>query len=131
MKDPVRNKSVAETPEEAVRQAVILYLHRERNIPTGLMSVEKGHVNRGDSKRADLVVYDRKGAPWMVVECKAPSIKLTQAALNQVARYNQFYKAPYVLVTNGTTHYCAHVQDELITFLTELPTWPDSKSNGN
>ena len=131
VKDPVRKKTVASTPEEAVRQALISYLHKQHNIPTSLMSVEKGHVNLGDAKRADLVIYDRRGAPWMVIECKAPGVKLSQAALNQVARYNQHYKAPYLLVTNGVSHFCAHVHDEMITFLPELPSWTDIQTNGN
>ena len=123
VKDPVRNKTVADTPEEKVRQALILYLHTQFNIPKGLMSIEKSHQNQGESKRADLVIYDRKGAPWMVIECKAPHVVLSQNALNQVARYNQFYNAPYVLVTNGETHYCARVDQAGVHFLSELPIW--------
>jgi type I site-specific restriction endonuclease len=123
LKDPVRNKEVAATPEEQVRQAIILYLHNSRNIPKGLMSVEKSILQQGEQKRADLVVYDRKGAPWMVVECKAPTVSISQSTLEQVANYNRKFRAPYVLVTNGIEHFCVHIQEDEMTFLNEMPNW--------
>jgi len=114
---------VAETPEERVRQAIISYLHEKLNIPLGLMSIEKAHENQGAVKRTDLVIYDRTGNPWMVVECKAPHITLRQTALDQVARYNQVLKAPYILVSNGSTHFCAEIIGGKVLFLSTLPSW--------
>jgi len=123
LKDPVRNKEVASTPEEKVRQAVILYLHGSLNIPKGLMSVEKSILQQGKQKRADLVIYDRKGAPWMVVECKAPSVSINQSVLEQVSNYNRIFGAPYLLVTNGTDHFCVDIREDEMIFLENLPVW--------
>jgi hypothetical protein len=39
-----------------------------------------------------------------VIECKAPSVKLNQAVLEQVARYNATLKAEIIGVTNGVEY---------------------------
>lgn len=123
MKDPVRKKEVAETPEERVRQAVIGYLHEVVGVPKGLISVEKTHIQQGEVKRTDILVFDRSGKPWMIVECKAPGVKVNQGTFDQVSNYNRTYQAPYILVTNGKYHFCAHVEGTSITFLDQLPSW--------
>ncbi len=121
--DPVRKKSVANTPEEAVRQATIRFLHSNRGIPTGLMKVEQVIENAPGDKRADLIIYSTTGKPWMLVECKAPSIKIDQTTFDQIANYNRFVKAPYLFVTNGSDHFCMEVVDGLVTFIDDLPIW--------
>ena len=52
-------------------------------------------------RRFDVVVFDQHGKPWMLCECKAPDVPITQATLHQIARYNSTLQAPYLLVTNG------------------------------
>lgn len=114
---------MAETPEELVRQALIRYLNKDMGVPLGLMAVEKGVHVQGSVERADIVIYDRKGNPWMVVECKAPGVALRQKTLEQVSKYNQSLKAPYILVTNGSDHICAKIEQTDIIFLEEMPAW--------
>jgi len=123
LKDPIRKKEVAETPEERVRQAVIVYLQDVLGVPKGLISVEKAHSQHGEVKRTDLVVYSRSGKPWMIVECKAPQIELNQGTFDQISNYNQKYQAPYLLITNGKVHFCAHIDGDSVTFLEQLPIW--------
>ncbi len=102
--DPVRRRLVAATPEERVRQRLLSWLTSEWSVPPGLIAVEKAIDVHGVPRRPDIVVHDRKGNPWMVIECKAPGVKLTQSAADQVAVYNRVLKAPYLLVTNGHVH---------------------------
>ena len=123
MKDPVRQKNVQETPEEIVRQAMIRYLHETLGIPLGLMAIEKAVRLQGETKRADIVIHDQKGGAWMVVECKAPEVPITQRTLEQVSNYNQALGAPYLFVTNGSTHLCAEIRGNDVTFLEALPEW--------
>ncbi|NNF04795.1 MAG: type I restriction enzyme HsdR N-terminal domain-containing protein [Rhodothermales bacterium] len=141
--DPVRRRLVADGPEEAVRQAFLRYLLEERSIPRGLISVESGVSGASgstaprtrDSGRTDIVVHDRTGRPWMLIECKAPDVPLDQSVWNQAARYNRVLDARYVLVTNGRRHLCAEVQEakdespDGASFLATFPEYPDMKND--
>ena len=124
MQDPVRKKNVADTPEERVRQAVVAMLSGQRGIPMSLMAVEKGIRVQQEMRRPDIVVYDRGGQPWMIVECKAPGVPISQETLNQAANYNRTLDAPYLFVTNGTDHRCAYVRGDRVSFLETLPEYP-------
>ena len=104
--DGIRKKYVVLTPEEWVRQHFINYLIQNLHYPKSLFRIERSLTYNTLQKRSDILVYDRAGKPWMLVECKSPSIKLTQKAFNQAAIYNMTVGAKYVAVTNGMVHYC-------------------------
>lgn len=99
--DPVRQKWVALTPEERVRQVYILYLLNVKEFPLSHLSVEHAVTVNGMTQRYDLVVFGNDLQPWMMVECKAPHVKLTQKVADQAARYNTVLRAPLICVTNG------------------------------
>ena len=99
--DPVRQKWVVMTPEEHVRQVFILYLLNVKQLPLSHLSVEHAVTVNGMTQRYDLVVFGDDLQPWMMVECKAPHVKLTQKVADQAARYNSILKAPLLCVTNG------------------------------
>jgi len=103
--DIIRRKDILLTPEEWVRQHVIHYLFKDLGYPKGLIRVESGVVYNARLKRSDIVVYNNKGIPHLLIECKAPSVKINQSTLEQVAMYNHSLKAPIILLTNGLTHY--------------------------
>jgi len=100
--DPIRKKWIILTEEEKVRQYCIHQLIKEQNIPVSHISVERQIEVNGLAKRYDIVVFSNQGVPWMVIECKAPHITLTQAVLEQAGRYNKTLKAEIIGVTNGT-----------------------------
>ncbi len=124
--DVIRRKYVSLTPEEWVRQHMIHFLLIERNYPKGLMKVESGLDYHKRQKRSDILVYDREARPLMVVECKTFQRPLTQAAMTQAAVYNKILSARYLVITNGMKHYCAEVQENAISQLTDIPFWEDS-----
>jgi hypothetical protein len=101
--DPVRKKWVALTPEEKVRQWLIVLLNEVCAVPFSLMAVEKGLVVNGLQKRFDLMLYDRDGQAVLIAECKAPEIKLTEAVCQQIAVYNFQFSTRYLLITNSQT----------------------------
>ena len=105
--DEIRKKFVALTPEEWVRQHVINYMIFHLKYPRSLIRIEGGTRYNRLRKRSDIVVYDRFGKPWMVVECKAPEQKVGPSTLRQVSVYNATLRALYVAVTNGITTVCA------------------------
>ena len=99
--DPIRKKWLVLTPEEHVRQCLILFLISELDVPPGLISLEKGLKVDRRRKRYDLTVYGREGTPLLACECKAPYVKLDQKAALQLAVYNRELKAPFLVWTNG------------------------------
>ena len=104
--DPSRKKYVVCTPEEWVRQHFVNYLIQDHRYPKSLFRIEGSLAYNTLQKRSDILVHDRLGKPWMLIECKSPSIKLSQKAFNQVAIYNMTIGAKYIAVTNGMVHFC-------------------------
>jgi predicted type IV restriction endonuclease len=104
--DMIRKKYVVLTPEEWVRQHFVHYLINDLKYPRSLFRLEGALTYNSLPKRSDILIRDRQGKPWMLIECKSPSIKLTQRAFNQIAVYNMTIGATFLAVTNGMVHYC-------------------------
>jgi hypothetical protein len=123
--DIIRKKYLVLTPEEWVRQHIIHYLIAEKNYPISLIAVEKKLTINKLTKRTDILVFNAKGSPHIIVECKAPSIKITQEAFDQIARYNLKLEANYLIVTNGLTHFYAYMdlEKECYVFLENIPKY--------
>jgi len=123
--DQVRKKYLVLTPEEWVRQHFIHYLNQEKNYPLGLMGVEQIVKYNGMQTRADIVLYAADGKPNMIVECKAPKVKITQDAFNQIAKYNFNLKVDFLVVTNGIQHFCCALdyKNNKISFIKEVPDY--------
>ena len=121
--DAVRKKYLILTHEEWVRQNFIYFLNVEKKYPLGLMGVEKLVKYNDMRTRADIVLYTNQGRPNMIVECKAPKVKITQDTFNQIAKYNSQLKVQYLVVTNGMKHYCCEMKYDTnkIKFLEEIP----------
>ncbi len=119
--DVIRRQYVVLTPEEWVRQHVVHWLANGFGYPKSLMQIESGLRYNAMTKRSDLIVYDRAGQPFLLVECKAPTVPLTDATFGQAARYNSIVKAPYLLITNGLSHFVFEITTTGITELTQMP----------
>lgn len=110
--DIVRNRYVALTPEEWVRQHAIRYLHYELGYPLELMQVEGAITLNGMTRRCDIVVYDASVRPFIIVECKRETVALTQKVLDQACRYNLVLQVPYLWLTNGVQQIYCRVDSE-------------------
>jgi hypothetical protein len=123
--DEIRKKFVIKTPEEWVRQHVVQFLLQQKKYPKSLINVEKVLKINGLTKRYDVVVFNNDGSIGILVECKAPEIKITQSTFDQIARYNITMKANYLMVTNGKNHYFCKMdfENECYIFLEELPNF--------
>lgn len=123
--DELRKKYVVLTPEEWVRQHIVQYLIQEKKYPSSLIAVEIGLKYNQLQKRADVLVYDRQGAPLLLVECKAPEVKITQDVFHQIAVYNMSFKVKYLLVTNGMDHFICEMDytTNSYQFLKEIPVF--------
>ncbi len=107
--DIVRRKYIILQPEEWVRQHWIHYLTQEKQYPASLLRVEVSVNSKLLKQRSDIVAYNRNGCPLLIVECKAPNIKISQAAFDQIARYNMQLKVQYLVVSNGLQHFCCEM----------------------
>jgi hypothetical protein len=123
--DPARKKYVVLTPEEWVRQHLIVYLNKEKGYPLGLMMVEKEFKYNQLSKRADIVVCDRTGSPLLMVECKSPDVIVSQSVAEQAMRYNLKMKVKTVVLSNGLSHFCFSLNEQTQQYsaLAEIPAW--------
>lgn len=120
--DGIRKKFVVLTPEEWVRQHFVNFLIVEK-YPKALIKIEGGLSVNDLKKRSDIVVYNREGKPWMIVECKNPFVEIEEATLNQVAAYNSSLKANYIAVSNGLHHFYFRT-DWQAGIVTQVPALP-------
>ena len=121
--DPIRKIYCTLTPEEEVRQKMLYYLVEQKKYPAGLIAVEYSIKVNALSKRCDIVVFNKSGAPKMIVECKAEYVPITQKVLDQAVRYYSGLNVNYLLLTNGKTMFCYHidVNNKKMAALDELP----------
>lgn len=122
--DNLRQKYVVLTPEEWVRQHFTSHLIFGLHYPELLMANEIGLTLNGGQKRCDTVVFDRDLSPLIIVEYKAPTVKITQTVFDQIARYNMNLKARYLIVSNGLAHYCCKM-DYVSNSYQFIPQIPD------
>ena len=103
--DIIRKKYVVLTPEEWVRQHFIHLMVNHLKYPKSLLKIESGLSYFKSSKRSDINLMNSDGSLFLVVECKAPDVKINQKALNQISVYNKELQAQYVALTNGMQHF--------------------------
>jgi hypothetical protein len=111
------------TPEEWVRQNFFQWLVQEMKYPPSMIAVEKEIRVFDLTKRFDILVYNRDHTPWLMVECKAQSIPLTEKTLMQVLRYNMAVPVPYIVMTNGSYVRAIARDGEEVREMDELPEY--------
>ena len=123
--DPLRKSYVALTPEEWVRQHFVNFLLNVKGFPAALMANEVAITLNGMKKRCDTVVYDKTLKPRVIVEYKAPTVKITKEVFAQISRYNLTLKVDYLIVSNGLQHYCCRMDyaNNTYRFLQEIPEY--------
>lgn len=123
--DLIRKKNLLLTPEEWVRQHCVHFLNKELGYPKSLINVEKQIKINGQVKRYDIVVYSPSGNVEILVECKAPPVKISQDTFDQIARYNMTLKSRFLMLTNGKEHYFCEMdfQNKAYRFIHKLPKY--------
>ena len=125
--DPLRQKYVALTPEEWVRQHFVHLLTDFKGYPKGLLANEIQLNLNGTKKRCDTVLFNKDLSARMIMEYKAPNIEITQAVFDQITRYNMVLKVEYLIVSNGMRHYCCKIDYNTMqyTFLPDIPAYTE------
>ena len=131
--DTIRKKFIQLTPEEWVRQHTVQFLLQEKNYPKSYLNVEKIIKINDITKRYDVVVFQSDGTIFLLIECKAPEVTITQETFDQIARYNLKLKAKLLMVTNGLNHYFCQMdyEKEQYIFLEDLPDFSDKLKEEN
>jgi hypothetical protein len=122
--DTLRRQWVRLTPEEWVRQHILHWFITVLAYPSSLVSVEKELRVGTLRKRYDLLVFNKEMEPWMLVECKAPEVPLTEETLLQVMRYNMKMKASFLVICNGHEVYAADIRSSPAKWLESMPVFP-------
>ena len=125
--DPIRNRFMVKGPEEVVRQLTIQYLIDRKNYNKNRIAVEKMLTINGLLKRFDILVYDRNTEPFLLVECKAPNVPISEDTFRQIAVYNMVLKVRYLLVTNGVDSFCCRMdyEQQSFEFINEVPSFAE------
>lgn len=119
--DGIRKKWLLLTLEEWVRQNFVQYLIKEMKYPASFIAMEK-EIKLGDlKKRFDILIYDKDHNPWMMVECKSMEVRLDDAVLQQVLRYNISVPVSNIVITNGAECFAWQKNDSKLETLVALP----------
>jgi hypothetical protein len=115
------------TPEEWVRQNFVQYLINVGKYPPGLIGIEVLSGYNKMKKRVDILIHNRSGEPVMIVECKAPEVKIDDKVFDQIVCYNMGFKVPFIVVTNGIDHYACKInlEEKKYDFLLVIPLYED------
>ena len=123
--DPLRKKSVRNTPEEAVRQWFISVLHEGMKVPEQMMRSEVAFKHGAMEYRADILVWDRAARPLMIVECKRPDVTLDQEVVDQALRYHNDLNVRYIAITNGAKTFLFERTADGWEFMQKAPSWEE------
>ena len=119
--DEIRKIWVRITPEEWVRQNFIQWLVLEMKYPSALIAVEKELMLGKLKKRFDILVYNKQHQPWMMIECKAPEVDLSEKTIMQILRYNMSIPVSFLVITNGHYCYAASIINGKAEWMNNLP----------
>lgn len=125
--DDFRKKKLLLTPEEWVRQHVLHYLVDYKNVPLSLIVSEYAIEVNKMKRRCDGVVFDKTAKPIMIIECKAPEVKLTEKVLHQIAQYNFKLQVKWLVCTNGIETIVAEIDKEnaCISYVKTIPLYSE------
>ncbi len=123
--DEFRKKWLVLTPEEWVRQHLLMFLTRQKGYPVSLIAIEKQVKVNQLPQRFDAVIYTPNGAPLAIIECKASNVPIDENTINQILRYNAVIQAPLLILSNGINTYCATVnfKEHSFSFLEDIPSY--------
>lgn len=134
----IRKSFVPKTPEEKVRQAFINFLIFEKEFPIEKIRVEVSlaQYQKGNKKRADILILDDFNIPIIIYECKKENERLLDEVILQGVDYfetiNNLQYLGFVLGGFVKTGFLK-IENEIFDFeiLTKHPNYNTMISKGN
>ena len=125
--DIFRKKWLILTPEEWVRQQLLLYLHHGLGYPAQNIVLEKQIEINKMKKRFDAIITGPGGRILMAIECKKPEVELNEKSFLQLAHYNSYINADYLLMSNGMRHIPCLINkaEARLEFIDHLPDFQE------
>lgn len=128
--DPIREKLICVTPEEAVRQKVISYLLKVMKIPKQMLDVEAALVDYEvkSPRRADILILNEDEEaryPIAVIECKAPEVAIDDRGVEQVWDYCRKLCVEYAVITNSYNFRFYHYDGDDFEEMDDLPDYEE------
>ncbi|CAM4121810.1 type I restriction enzyme HsdR N-terminal domain-containing protein [Cytophagaceae bacterium 50C-KIRBA] len=99
--DPIAKKYRLLSPEEWVRQHCLQYITSHLHYPCGMIQIEGGISINQLQRRSDIQIFAKDGTVFMIIECKAPHVKLTEVTWQQISQYQKQINSKYLVLTNG------------------------------
>jgi hypothetical protein len=121
--DTIRKRWLVLTEEEWVRQNMVAYFMTTLLYPKEVIALEKSILVNNLRKRFDIVVYNRQHEPWMLVECKAPSVPLSEEVLQQALHYHIAVPVQWIVITNGEKTIAWQKEGDSLKLSSALPEW--------
>ena len=121
----IRKKHLVLGPEELVRQLIIIHLIEDCKFNKNRIAVEKQLIVNELKKRCDILVFDSDMKPFLLIECKAPNVPVTDDTFRQIAWYNMPLKVPYLMVSNGMKTFICRMnyEEKTFKFIPEIPLY--------
>jgi hypothetical protein len=121
--DGLRKSWLVLNEEEWVRQNFVQYLVSTLGYPGSFIALEKEIAVGELTKRFDILVYDNRHQPWLMVECKARTILLDNSVVNQLLRYHSSIQVPFLVITNGHYTFAWEKRDLRFELINTMPAW--------
>lgn len=113
----ILKKTYINRPEERVRLGVLEQLLAVANWSSQRVGFEiKTQHETSQLLRTDLIAYNKQFKPEILIECKAPEIKIDDVVIKQAFRYNQTVGAKWVICTNGADYKAFRQEDSGLSF---------------
>lgn len=125
--DPLRRRWLVLTPEERVRQAFVCRLLSECHVPVSRIANEVAINLNGVTRRCDTVIYADDLSPVAIVEYKAPGVRVSRKAFEQIVSYNMVFHVGHLILSDGLSDYAFRVDYEAHRCipLDHLPTYAE------
>ncbi len=132
--DRIRKKDIPFTPEEKVRQQVLIYLIEELGVPEYMIDEETALTYyKVDSQRRPDILILRKDenvgevVPIVVIECKRNNTVIDGTIIEQTLYYADQLNCNYAMITDGQYMDLAYCEfdRELLISIKRLPTYQE------
>lgn len=123
--DSIGKKYRLLSPEEWVRQHCLQYITSHLDYPSAMIQIEGGISINQLQRRSDIQIFANDGSVFMIIECKAPHVTLTDVTWQQISQYQKQINSKFLVITNGLETRLLEIDllHQKLNTLTEFPIY--------